>query len=101
MSQNIGGFKDVVLIQPNNDFYSIIRIEPKNSQSDNTINELSSLIEAPSGNLLTQIIGDEKLSTLEWDGTKFTCSCLVNTALVEKGNEYDFSAEIRPRNLEA
>jgi len=101
-SQNEGGFKNVVLTKPNDEFYSIIRMEPKNSQSDNTINELSTIIEAPSGNLLTQITGSEKLATLEYDAinNKFVCSCLVNTALVEKGNEYDFSAEIRPRDLE-
>ena len=102
-SQADGGFKDVVLSRPDGDYYSIIRIEPKNSQSDNVINEISSLIEAPENNILTQITGDEKLATLEYDSIneRFICKCLVDTSQIQSGQEYDFSTEIRPRNLEA
>ena len=102
MSQDQGGFKDVELTAPNDEFYSIIRIEPKNSQSDNVINEISSMIEAPVNNLLTQITGDSKLSTLEYDSIneRFICKCLVDTSQIKSGQEYDFSTEIRPRNLE-
>jgi len=102
-SQDQGGFKDVVLSRPDGDFYSIIRIEPKNSQSDNVINEISSLIEAPENNLLTQITGDSKLATLEYDSIneRFVCKCLVDTSQIQSGQEYDFSTEIRPRNLES
>ena len=96
-------FKDVNLTKPNDQFYSIVRIEPKNSQSDNVINEISSIIEAPENNLLTQITGDEKLATLEYDfiNERFVCKCLVDTSQIQEGQEYDFSTEIRPRNLEA
>ena len=102
-SQADGGFKDVVLSRPDGDYYSIIRIEPKNSQSDNVINEISSMIEAPENNLLTQITGDSKLATLEYDSIneRFICKCLVDTSQIQSGQEYDFSTEIRPRNLEA
>ena len=102
-SQADGGFKDVVLSRPDGDYYSIIRIEPKNSQSDNVINEISSMIEAPENNLLTQITGEEKLATLEYDSIneRFICKCLVDTSQIQSGQEYDFSTEIRPRNLEA
>jgi hypothetical protein len=99
-SQDLGGFKDVNLTKPEGNFYSIIRIEPKNSQSDNTINEISTLIEAPENNLLTQITGDEKKATLSYNGSQFICQCLIDTSNLESGQEYDFSTELRLLNLE-
>jgi hypothetical protein len=100
-SQDQGGFKDVNLTKPEGNFYSIIRIEPKKSQSDNTINEISTLIEAPENNLLTQITGDEKKATLSYNGLEFICQCLVETSKIKKGESYDISSELRPLNLES
>ena len=100
MSQDLGGFKDVLLTKPEGDFYSILRIDPKESQSDFTNNEISTFIEAPQNNLLKQITGDVKKATLSYDGNNFIAQCLVETSLVEKGQNYDFSTELRPLKLE-
>jgi hypothetical protein len=103
LSQTDGGFKNVELIQPNGSFYTELRIDPKESQSDFSDNRISSIIEAPSGTSLTSIpdtiTTGENLARLEYDGVSFTGRCLVNTDTLT-GKNYDFSAEIRPINLE-
>lgn len=100
MSQDQGGFKDVKLIKPEGDFYTEMRIEPKESQSDFSDNRISSLIEAPDNNLLTEITGSIKKATLSYDGLSFIGQCLVDTTKLKGGENYDLSAEIRPINLE-
>jgi len=102
LSQASGGFKDIFITRPEGDFYSIISIEPKESQSDFTSNRISTLIEAPENNLLKQITGDVKKASLEYDAINevFIAKCLIETSLVEQGQEYDISAELRPINLE-
>jgi hypothetical protein len=102
-SQNQGGFKDVFLTAPQDEFYVEMRIDPKESQSDFSDNRISSIIEAPENNLLKQITGDIKTATLQWDAIneKFIGQCLIETSLVKSGENYDLSAELRPLNLEA
>ena len=100
MSQDQGGFKNVVLTKPEGDYYGILRIEPEESQSDFGINELSTVNEAPEGNFLKQITGDKKLSLLSWDGTSFILQGEVDTSRVEEGQKYKLSAELRQLNLQ-
>ena len=99
-SQNDGGFKDVVITQASNDYYTEIRVEPKDAQSDFTSTRISSHLEAPQGNLLTQISGDIPKASLSWDGSSFIGQCLVDTTQIEQGEDYVFSAELRPLDLE-
>ena len=101
MSQDQGGFKDVVLTKADGDFYAILRIDEENTQVDTSINELSTIIEAPENNLLTQIIGDEKKAILSYDGFKFIVQGLIDTSRIKDGITYKFSAELRNLNLEA
>jgi hypothetical protein len=101
MSQDQGGFKDVFLTKPEGEFYSIVRIEPKESQSDYANNEISTFIEAPENNLLTQITGDVKKATLSYANGQFITQCLVDTTQLSNGQDYDFSTELRPLNLES
>ena len=100
-SQNQGGFKDVVLTLAEDEFYSILRIDEENTQVDTSINELSTLIEAPENNLLKQIEGDDKVAKLSYDGEKFITQGLIETSKIKKGVTYKFSAEIRSKNLNA
>jgi hypothetical protein len=101
-SQAGGGFKDVNLTAPNNQFYAEIRIEPKESQSDFTDSRISSYISAPSNGLLTEITDNNNKANLEFDPINevFVASCLIDTKQVTKGSNYDFSAELRPLDLE-
>jgi len=99
-SQNQGGFKDVVLTKPTGDYYGILRMETLDAPTDFNINELSTEIEAPDNNLLTQITGDIKKSTLSYDGTNFIVQGLVDTSLFNDGEKYRFSAELRTKDLE-
>jgi|GEM_PF-5489895 len=100
MSQDQGGFKGVNLTSPQNEFYSEMRIDPKESQSDFTDSRISSHISAPANGILQQITANENKATLSWDGTNFIAQCLIDTTQVTKGSEYDFSAELRPLDLE-
>lgn len=104
MSQNLGGFKNVNLTQPQSDFYVEMRIDPKESKTDLSNSRISSHLEAPKSNLLNSIpdtiIDGTNKALLTWDGTSFRGQCLVDTTKVKNGQQYDFSAEIRPINLE-
>ena len=100
MSQAEGGFKDVVLSKPEGEYYAILRIDEENTQVDTSINELSTLIEAPENNLLTQISGDDKKAILSYDGAKFIVQGLINTSKIKKGVTYKFSSELRSINLD-
>ena len=100
-SQNQGGFKNVALTLATGDYYGILRIEPEESQSDFGISELSTVNEAPENNLLTQITGTEKLSTLSYDGNSFVLQGEVDTNKVEEGQKYKLSAELRQLNLDS
>jgi hypothetical protein len=100
LSQNEGGFRDVNLTRADGDYYVEHRIDPKESQSDFADNRISSHIEAAESGILTQITGDVKKATLSFDGTKFVGQCLIDTDLLENGQDYDFSAELRPLDLE-
>ena len=99
---NEGGFKNVKLTSPQNEFYSEIRIEPKESQSDFTDSRISSYISAPSNGVLTEIAPNDNKATLEFDPINefFVVKCLIDTSQVKAGGDYDFSAELRPLNLE-
>ena len=99
-SQDDGGFKDVELTAPQDQFYTEIRIEPKDSQSDLTDTRISSHLESPQNNLLTQITGNEIKASLSWDGESFIGQCLVDTTQMQQGQDYNISAEIRPLDLE-
>jgi hypothetical protein len=99
MSQDNGGFKDVVLTLPSSDYYGILRMETKDSSSDFGISELSTLYEAPDGNSLTQITGGDKKATLSWDGASFIIQGEIDTDVVNDGEEYNFSGELRKKNL--
>jgi hypothetical protein len=99
ISQSLGGFKDVVINVPAGDYYGVLKIDAKEAQSDNGINELSTKNEAPEGNLLTQITGDLKLATLNYVAPNFILQGLVNTSRLTSGQDYVFSAELRLLNL--
>jgi hypothetical protein len=99
MSQTSGGFKNVELINPLIDYYSILRIEEINSQSDLSIYELSTIIEAPANNLLTQISGVEKKAKLSWVSGSFITQGVIDSSMINTGAEYKLSAELRSVNL--
>jgi hypothetical protein len=99
-SQNQGGFKDVVLTLATSDYYGILRIEPENAPSDFSINELSTVREAPEGNFLTQVTGTEKKANLVFAGGNFILQGLVDTSQITEGQNYKLSAELRSLNLD-
>ena len=99
-SQADGGFKDVILTKPEDDFYSILRIEPKESQSDFSNYELSSIIDVPDNNLINKVSEDSNVLEYDFINDVFVATGLIDTTKIEKGQQYDLSAEIRPRNLE-
>lgn len=99
-SQAGGGFKNVSLTKPEDDFYSILRIEPKESQSDFSNYELSSIIDVPSNNLINKASEDSNVLEYDFINDVFVATGLIDTTKIEKGQQYDLSAEIRPRNLE-
>ncbi len=100
LSQTNGGFKNVSLIDPSADYYAILRIEEEGSTTDAGINELSTMREAPENNLLTQITGQSKLSTLSYNGSYFVVQGLVDTGKIDLGKTYKLSALLRAKNLE-
>ena len=97
MSQGLGGFKDVALVQPSADYYGILRALPFDAPSDASITELSSIREASTDNLLIQITGDTVNSLLSWDGDKFIVQGIVNQAVLDPNTRYKLSAEIKLR----
>ena len=99
-SQAGGGFKNVSLTKPEDDFYSILRIEPKESQSDFSNYELSSIIDVPENNLINKVSEDSNVLEYDFINDVFVATGLIDTTKIEKGQQYDLSAEIRPRNLE-
>jgi hypothetical protein len=94
------GFTNVDLTLPTSNYYGILRIETEDSPSDFAISELSTDIEAPESSLLKQITGDERKSTLAYDGTSFILQGLIETSKVTEGENYKFSGELRLRDLE-
>jgi hypothetical protein len=100
-SQDNGGFKDVVLIEPAGDFYGILRMDKENSPSDFGINELSTLNEAPEVNLLTNVESlTEKKALLTLSEDKITIHGLIDTSQLEEGANYRFGAELRQLDIE-
>tara|TARA_R110000787_G_scaffold7178_2_gene24695 strand:+ start:366 stop:4184 length:3819 start_codon:yes stop_codon:yes gene_type:complete len=99
-SQSQGGFKDVALTSPQDQYCIEMRIEPKEAQSDFSDNRISSFIEAPQGSLLKEITANNNKATLSYDGTSFIGQCLIETSLVKNKTQYDLSAELRPLDLE-
>lgn len=100
LSQNQGGFKDVELTLPDSYYYGILRIETNDSPTDNAISELSTIIEAPENSLLKQITGTSRLATLSYDGNSFYIQGLVETSLINEGDDYKFSGLLRLKDLE-
>lgn len=92
LSQASGGFKDVILTQPNSDYYGINIILPKNAPQDQSSVASSTLRGVANG----QIIGE---STLEWNGTSFIIESPLDETLTEEGQEYNFIAQIRRKDL--
>lgn len=99
MSQDQGGFKDVELSLPSSDFYGVLRVEPEESSSDFSMNELNTEIENTDNSLLEQITGTENKASLSWDGTSFIIQGLIDTDKTVDGEEYKFSAELRSKDL--
>lgn len=99
LSQTQGGFRNVAIIDPEADYYTILRIEEENNPSDQDISELSSLIEAPTTSLLEQLTGTERKAILSWDGTKFVSQGRFDTTQINLGQRYKLSAELRRRAL--
>ena len=96
-SQDTGGFKNVILSIPQDDYYGILRILPENAVSDSAKIELSSIREAPSDNLLIQKDGVSVLATLSWDGNKFIVQGVINQAVLDSNINYILSAQIKKR----
>lgn len=95
-SQDLGGFKDVDITIPADDFWGTVKIETENSNSDNGLYELSTIYEGNSSNLLENT---NNLASLDWDGTSFYVSALVNTDLITSGQTYKLSSEIGAKDL--
>jgi hypothetical protein len=91
-SQDQGGFKNVILTKPDADFYGILRLDPENSSVDGSITESSTLRGSKSNSLLSP-------SVLNWNGTSFIISATIDTDLIEEGETYKQSVEIRSKNI--
>lgn len=99
ISQDQGGFKDVVLSNPSDGYYGVLRMETKDSPSDFGKSELNTEIVNTNSSLLKQITGDENKALLSYDGTDFIIQGLVETENTNDGEEYTFSAELRRKDL--
>lgn len=94
LSQDLGGFKNVSIVDVDLDYYGFLRIQPKESNSDESMTEINSFRESPTNNLLIQKTGDEVLCEVGWNGTKFIVSGLVNSSNIDLGAEYKLSTQI-------
>lgn len=94
MSQDAGGFKDVIIEVATEDFWGVVRMTPQDSLNQEETITISTEYEQDESNELIQLDGDFVLASLDWADPSFVLRAKVNPGTFDAGNKYNITGEI-------